>query len=63
MLKALREFAVNRRLLCELSLEGAMACGIGICQGCPVQRTGEGKKYALVCTDGPTFRAEEIVLS
>jgi len=47
---------------CELSLEGEMACGIGICQGCPVERSREGRKYALVCTDGPTFNSRDVVI-
>lgn len=62
MLAALSQFCRAQRLRCELSLEGDMACGIGICQGCPVERTKAGKKYALVCTDGPTFDCEDIHL-
>ena len=62
MLRALSEFANAHNLPCELSLEGEMACGVGICQGCPVRRSRGEKKYALVCTEGPTFSATEIVL-
>jgi dihydroorotate dehydrogenase electron transfer subunit len=62
MLKALQQAAAARRIPCELSLEGEMACGVGICQGCPVRRTDGPTKYALVCTDGPAFDATEIVL-
>ena len=62
MLKALSAFAAAEGIDCELSLEGDMACGIGICQGCPVERTGGEKKYALVCTDGPTFNSKDIIL-
>jgi len=32
-----------------------MACGFGICQGCPVELAGEPGTYALMCKDGPTF--------
>jgi dihydroorotate dehydrogenase electron transfer subunit len=60
MLKTLSTFAQAKGLICELSLEGDMACGIGICQGCPVERNRGTKKYALVCTDGPTFDCREI---
>lgn len=63
MLKALSSFAEQRRIPCEISLEGDMACGIGLCQGCPVQRVHGEKKYALVCKDGPTFNHQEIVLT
>jgi dihydroorotate dehydrogenase electron transfer subunit len=62
MLKALSEFAASAGLECELSLEGDMACGMGICQGCPVERTDGKKKYALVCTDGPTFNSKDVIL-
>jgi dihydroorotate dehydrogenase electron transfer subunit len=63
MLKALTELAKRKNICCEISLEGQMACGIGICQGCPVERTGDGMKYALVCKDGPIFQATEVNLS
>ncbi len=62
MLKALSAFASAEGIDCEMSLEGDMACGMGICQGCPVERTDGKKKYALVCTDGPTFNVKDIVL-
>jgi dihydroorotate dehydrogenase electron transfer subunit len=63
MMKALAVVAIRRGIECELSLEGEMACGIGICQGCPVERAnGENKKYALVCTEGPAFNSKEILL-
>jgi len=62
MLFALSTFAQAAKLRCELSLEGDMACGIGICQGCPVEKKNGPKKYALVCTEGPTFDCQDIVL-
>jgi dihydroorotate dehydrogenase electron transfer subunit len=62
MLEALSKTAEELSLECELSLEGDMACGMGLCQGCPVERSHGEKKYALVCTEGPTFDSKEIVL-
>jgi dihydroorotate dehydrogenase electron transfer subunit len=60
MLRAVAEFALQSNLPCEVSLEGPMACGFGICQGCPVElREGE-RKYALMCKDGPTFDIRKI---
>ena len=42
-------------------LEEKMGCGVGYCKGCPVElRNGGG--YKLVCTDGPLFLAQEVVL-
>lgn len=49
------------RLAGYVFMEGAMACGIGDCHGCVVARAG-GQGYWQVCTDGPVFRAGEVVL-
>jgi dihydroorotate dehydrogenase electron transfer subunit len=62
MLKSLAELANRKKICCEVSLEGHMACGIGICQGCPIERTGDSVKYALVCKDGPIFLTTEVKL-
>jgi dihydroorotate dehydrogenase electron transfer subunit len=62
MLKALGALAIESKIPCEVSLEGPMACGIGICQGCPVELTGTGRKYALMCKDGPVFDVQTIRL-
>ncbi|MFA6232773.1 MAG: dihydroorotate dehydrogenase electron transfer subunit [Bacteroidota bacterium] len=61
MLKAAQEFALDRGIACELSLESEMACGIGICQGCPIERHQGERKFALVCTEGPCFDSNEIL--
>jgi len=61
MLRALREFSQTKNIACYMALEGEMACGIGLCQGCPVQSSGGGKKYKLVCSDGPVFDASTVV--
>jgi dihydroorotate dehydrogenase electron transfer subunit len=46
----------------EISIESYMACGVGLCQGCPVEsKTMEGK-YLLVCKDGPCFNMKDILL-
>ena len=55
MLRAVAVLARKNGMPCEVSLEGPMGCGIGICQGCPVELAGEEKKYALMCKEGPTF--------
>jgi dihydroorotate dehydrogenase electron transfer subunit len=62
MLKALTELAKQKIICCEMSLEGQMACGFGICQGCAVERTESIGKYALVCKDGPAFLSTEVIL-
>ena len=60
MLKAVADFARSSGIPCEVSLEGPMGCGIGICQGCPVELAGVEKRYALMCKDGPTFDIQAI---
>ncbi len=55
MLRAVAAFARAEGIPCEVSLEGPMGCGIGICQGCPVESAGDEKRYVLMCKDGPTF--------
>jgi dihydroorotate dehydrogenase electron transfer subunit len=62
MLRALSAFAAEFRVPCEISLESPMACGIGICQGCPVEVKGGPGKYALVCRDGTVFDSVNVVL-
>ena len=43
---------------CEVSLETPMACGYGVCLGCPVPTVGGGYLYA--CTEGPCIDAGRI---
>jgi dihydroorotate dehydrogenase electron transfer subunit len=42
------------------SLETYMGCGFGACKGCTVE--GSDGEYKLCCTDGPTFRWNEVKL-
>lgn len=58
MLKAVATIALAHRIRCQVSLEERMACGVGVCLGCPVRiKTGE---YRMVCKDGPVFNAGDI---
>jgi dihydroorotate dehydrogenase electron transfer subunit len=63
MLRALAALAAEYEIPCEVSLESVMACGIGICQGCPVERTGQEKKYSLICKEGTVFDARTITFA
>jgi len=60
MLRALADLALGRGIPCEVSLEGPMGCGFGICQGCPVELVDQPKRFALMCTDGPAFDIRKI---
>ncbi|NWF49084.1 MAG: dihydroorotate dehydrogenase electron transfer subunit [Ignavibacteriaceae bacterium] len=62
MLRALRELCLEKNLLCEASTECAMACGFGICQGCPIESSNNPDKYLLVCKDGPVFNISEVII-
>ena len=61
MLKAVREFALEENIPCQVSLEERMGCGIGACLGCAVKIiSGEEPRYGHVCKDGPVFNAADV---
>lgn len=62
MLRTLKDFCIKNNLDCEVSTESAMACGFGICQGCPIESTTNDDKYLLVCKDGPVFNVKDVVI-
>jgi dihydroorotate dehydrogenase electron transfer subunit len=47
---------------CQVSLESAMACGIGACLGCAVRPAAGGDGYLHVCKDGPVFDVREVAV-
>ncbi|QGQ46922.1 dihydroorotate dehydrogenase electron transfer subunit [Metabacillus sediminilitoris] len=62
MLRALEKLYGHKPLF--LSLEERMGCGIGACFAC-VCHTGNdptGTSYKKVCSDGPVFKAGEVVI-
>lgn len=60
MLKALQTAYRDRDVY--ISLEERMGCGIGACFAC-VCHTPEGEtSYKKVCSDGPVFKAGEVIL-
>ncbi len=62
MLRSLKQFCIENEFNCEVSTECAMACGFGICQGCPIESIRNQEKYLLVCKDGPVFNIRDVVL-
>ena len=58
MMARVAELAAARGLPCQVSLETPMACGYGVCLGCPVPSVGGGYLYA--CTEGPCIDASRI---
>lgn len=62
MLRKLKYLCVNHNLNCEVSTECAMACGFGICQGCPIESVNYPDKYLLVCKNGPVFNIKDVII-
>jgi len=61
MLRKVALEAMARQIPCQVSLEAAMACGLGACQGCAVKAgTRERRPYYHVCSDGPVFPVSSI---
>jgi dihydroorotate dehydrogenase electron transfer subunit len=62
MLRALEKEYGHKKLF--LSLEERMGCGIGACFACVCHTADDpgGYSYKKVCTDGPVFRAGEVVI-
>ena len=61
MLKAVREFAIEENIPCQISLEERMGCGVGACLGCAVKViSGQEPRYGHVCKEGPVFNAKDV---
>ena len=58
MMKHIMDIAHKHNVLCEVSLEERMGCGVGACVGCSIL-TKEGMKK--VCKDGPVFNSKIII--
>jgi dihydroorotate dehydrogenase electron transfer subunit len=67
MMKRVAQIALDRGLECEVAVERAMACGMGTCQSCCIKVRASGRAdgrnwiYRLACTDGPIFRAADLL--
>ena len=61
MLRRVSRFAKEHEVGCQVSVETRMACGLGVCQSC-ICKEAHGDGYMLVCSDGPVFDSEAVVL-
>ena len=54
--------AISRKdgIPCQVSIETMMACGMGACLGCAVEKRDSKEKYLHACMDGPVFEAGRI---
>ncbi len=55
MLKCVVGIAETYHVPCQVSIETVMACGMGACLGCAVEKKGTNKTYLHACVDGPVF--------
>jgi len=55
MMKAIADYAQERGIAGELSLEEYMACGVGACLGCARKLKPDDENYVKICKDGPVF--------
>jgi dihydroorotate dehydrogenase electron transfer subunit len=61
MMAKVASIAKERKIACQVSLEGPMGCGFGICLGCSVEVVENGeRKYRLLCKHGPIFNSKEV---
>lgn len=63
MLRAVKNYAVENNINCQVSLEEKMACGLGVCLGCAVKTATspkEAPEYFQVCKAGPVFNAKDV---
>lgn len=62
MLKAIAEICEKKGVMCFVSMEERMACGVGACLSCACKVKYEGQeKYFHVCKNGPVFNSKMIV--
>lgn len=61
MLRAIRQYAIDNNIPCQISLEERMGCGIGACLGCAVKViSGKEPRFGHVCKEGPVFNAKDV---
>ena len=64
MLRALKAYSQEKGILCYLSLEEKMACGIGACLACTCQTKDVDEHSQVhnkrICKDGPVFLSTEV---
>lgn len=66
MLRAIKNYAGEKGMKAYISLEEHMACGVGACLGCVCQTARQDAhshvNNARICTDGPVFDAQEVMI-
>jgi dihydroorotate dehydrogenase electron transfer subunit len=75
MLHAVAEWSMRHGATAWLAMESVMACGTGVCRGCPLPRSAVARaafdpdrtpslygnrEFAMCCTEGPVFEAHDL---
>jgi dihydroorotate dehydrogenase electron transfer subunit len=75
MLRAVALWSLARGVPAFLAMESMMACGTGVCRGCPLPRSAAARaaydprtapslhgnrEWAMCCTEGPVFAAADL---
>ncbi len=75
MLAAVARWALAREVPAFMAMEAIMACGTGVCRGCPLPRSAGARaafdpvrtpalhgnrEWAMCCTEGPVFAAGDL---
>ncbi len=63
MLKKLQSMYAKTDNNITALMEGMMACGVGVCNGCviKIKKGKRGYSYVKVCKDGPSFNLREVI--
>lgn len=66
MLRAIKAYAEEHQIMCYISMEERMACGIGACLACVCQSKEVDEHTHVhnkrICKDGPVFLSTEVEL-
>ena len=64
MLRAIKQYAEENNIVCYISMEERMACGIGACLACVCQSKEKDHHSNVhnkrICKDGPVFLSTEV---
>jgi dihydroorotate dehydrogenase electron transfer subunit len=75
MLAAVARWSARRGVTAYVAMESVMACGTGVCRGCPLPRSESrraafveaetpsllgNREFAMCCTEGPVFDARDL---
>ncbi len=62
MLRAVSDLCAEREIPCQVAVEEAMACGVGVCMTCVLPVIGDDGQTRMVrsCVEGPVFLGDRV---